>query len=168
MALQAKCPRCKNTITMGACSNCGGTVFEETTFYDQPGLRCKRCLVGDTHWICPHCEAKIPSTSFSESSPCFVATTTMGTPEHKDVVVLREFRDTWLSQRRWGRLFIRVYDTIGPVFAVAVQHGKVLRRLSACLLITPSAILASGILGRHRYQTRQRRDGKTRDTSHLP
>lgn len=62
--------------------------------------------------------------------PCFVATAAYGDPQHPDVVYLRAFRDQWLRHRGWGRAFISLYWTIGPVLAKPVSRNTVAQRFS--------------------------------------
>ncbi|WP_431676394.1 M14 family zinc carboxypeptidase [Kitasatospora sp. KL5] len=62
--------------------------------------------------------------------PCLVATATMGTPDHPDVVTLRRFRDAWLGPR-FDRCYYRVSPPVAryllahPWARAAVRHGLV-------------------------------------------
>lgn len=42
-------------------------------------------------------------------SGCYIATMAYGDYDHPQVMILREFRDNYLSKRRWGKLFIGIY-----------------------------------------------------------
>jgi len=59
---------------------------------------------------------------------CFVATAAYRDPWHPDVVFLRAFRDQWLVNRAWGRLFIAFYWRVGPVMAGPVRRNARLAR----------------------------------------
>src|SRR5207249_11947402 len=48
---------------------------------------------------------------------CFVATATIGAPDHPAVLLLREFRDTVLAKTRFGNSFICHYYKHGPRLA---------------------------------------------------
>lgn len=89
-----------------------------------------------------------PPAANRAKAGCFVATATMGSDDHETVILLREFRDVWLSKRRWGAWLVGVYYIVGPVLAGVLRRSAALRRLSAKLLVVPSAALAAKILVR--------------------
>lgn len=72
--------------------------------------------------------------SKKSQSRCFVATATFGTPYHNTVIQLREFRDNWLLPTRGGRLFIAIYNLLGPPLAWQVRRHPQLRVIFAPLL----------------------------------
>lgn len=47
-------------------------------------------------------------------SGCYIATMAYGDYDHPQVMILREFRDNYLSKRRWGKKFIRIYYKYSP------------------------------------------------------
>ena len=53
-----------------------------------------------------------------DSGACFVATAVYGDYDHPQVRKLRHFRDATLNRFMAGRLFIRIYYTIGPSLSV--------------------------------------------------
>lgn len=65
---------------------------------------------------------------------CFVATAAYRDPFHPDVVFLRAFRDEWLVNRAWGRVFIKLYWQIGPRLARPVQRNLRLGRQSKAVI----------------------------------
>ena len=46
------------------------------------------------------------------NSGCYIATMAYGNYDHPQVVILRHFRDMFLSQRQWGRWFITYYYNV--------------------------------------------------------
>jgi len=65
---------------------------------------------------------------------CFVATAAYRDPFHPDVVFLRAFRDEWLVDRAWGRVFIKVYWQVGPRMAGPVRRNLRLGRQSKVMI----------------------------------
>lgn len=48
------------------------------------------------------------------SGGCFIATMVYGDYDHPQVMVLRDFRDSYLAERFWGRQFIKIYYKYSP------------------------------------------------------
>lgn len=48
------------------------------------------------------------------SDGCYIATMVYGDYDHPQVMVLREFRDSYLARRYWGRQFIKIYYKYSP------------------------------------------------------
>jgi hypothetical protein len=73
---------------------------------------------------------------------CFIATVAYGDPMHRDVVFLRQYRETVLRPRVLGRAFIAAHAIGGPVLAALLRPhprgraaaravlGRIVRRLS--------------------------------------
>jgi tetratricopeptide (TPR) repeat protein len=78
-----------------------------------------------------------PSVGEKTSSGCFIASAAMGSFNHPVIVLLREFRDTWLLQRYAGRIFVRDYYICGPYIAKIIKRSPLLKRLSYILVIRP-------------------------------
>jgi|GEM_PF-6282029 len=55
---------------------------------------------------------------------CYVATMTYGSYDHPKVKVLRNFRDEFLAERKWGRNFIQWYYKRSPSFVKAYQNNR--------------------------------------------
>ncbi|OQB73604.1 MAG: hypothetical protein BWX92_03311 [Deltaproteobacteria bacterium ADurb.Bin135] len=90
-----------------------------------------------------------PSYEYKEVKPdsnCFIATATMGNANHPIVVLLREFRDSWLLERKHGRMFIKFYYKHGPYLAMIINKYQYLQRISYQVIIRPSAYLAKLLL----------------------
>ena len=71
--------------------------------------------------------------TIKKKSGCFVVTATMGSDNHPYVLLLRDFRDQWLSKRSIGRIFIDRYYKYSPHLADAIRQRKTLRRISFTL-----------------------------------
>ena len=82
----------------------------------------------------------------STDTKCFVATATMGDANHPIVILLREFRDSWLLERKYGRIFIKFYYKIGPCLAMIINKYPRLKRISSQVIIRPAAYLADLLL----------------------
>ena len=76
---------------------------------------------------------------------CFVATATMGDPNHPDVVALRELRDRVLERSAPGRALVRAYAVVGPAAAGALRRSPLMRYLSRVLLVKPLASMARAL-----------------------
>lgn len=72
-----------------------------------------------------------------QKSGCFIATAAFGTPLAKEVLLLTEFRDEFLSQYFIGRKFIRLYYDFSPRVASYIDTKEGLRLLLRNFLISP-------------------------------
>ena len=70
----------------------------------------------------------------------------MGKANHTIVVLLREFRDAWLLERKYGQIFIKFYYKNGPYLAMIINKYPYLKRISYALIIRPSAYVADILL----------------------
>lgn len=78
----------------------------------------------------------------SKSGPtCFVATATYNDLNHPNVIYLRNFRDTILSQSKVGRSFIEWYWRTGPKLAGHVKSNKWLKIFSKIIITSTVLIL---------------------------
>lgn len=71
------------------------------------------------------------------SPNCFIATATMGSYDHPVVVDLREFRDNWLLERKWGVTFTNWYYTHGRKAAILIEKSTILKKISYFLIVLP-------------------------------
>jgi hypothetical protein len=77
---------------------------------------------------------------------CFIATACYGTSSHRNVIVLKAFRDSVLSKSVCGRVFTRAYYGISPHIAPTVARSNLLRRLTRTVIVEPAARVASRFL----------------------
>jgi hypothetical protein len=83
-----------------------------------------------------------PTKEQIKTNQCFIATATMGDANHPSVLLLREFRDTYLLRKSAGRLFVNWYYEIGPHAARVIARSRILRRISYWLVVRPAAKVA--------------------------
>jgi len=76
-------------------------------------------------------EMKLESKS---GATCFVATATFENANHKDVIYLRYYRDTYLAKTKNGKKFIGWYYRSGPKLANIVQKNKGLKVISKAFI----------------------------------
>lgn len=76
---------------------------------------------------------KIPG----QDSRCFIATATLGNPNHMGVRLLRMYRDQVLTNSWHGKVFIHVYYLFSPYCAKIIEHSKILKKISLVLIVDP-------------------------------
>jgi hypothetical protein len=79
---------------------------------------------------------------------CFVITAAMGDRGHPHVLYLQNFRDGWLVERWWGRLFTAAYEIAGPYPAAIIRRSPALRAWSIRCIVKPGIRVASWLQGR--------------------
>ena len=94
----------------------------------------------DPSYVAPNPRVKMPESS------CFVVTATMGDSQHPKVILMREFRDKWIIQRKFGESLVKFYYKAGPAVASLVSSGIVLRRLSYFFIVVPACWIAQKLL----------------------
>jgi hypothetical protein len=75
----------------------------------------------------PQPPAPPPPPQREVKGSCFVATACFGDYEHPTVIILREFRDSVLVTRPFGRLCVGIYYRIGPGLAAILECVPVLK-----------------------------------------
>lgn len=60
----------------------------------------------------------------NNSGGCYIATMVYGDYDHPQVMVLRNFRDTYLAKREWGKRFIRFYYKHSPSWVERLKNHK--------------------------------------------
>jgi hypothetical protein len=66
---------------------------------------------------------------------CFIATAAFGSYMHKDVMVLRNFRDSILMKSTMGRNFVESYYRTSPPVADYIAARPALRAVTRCSLV---------------------------------
>lgn len=88
-----------------------------------------------TRTYCPFCTGTYKQV---DTGYCFIATAIYGGYDKPQVIVLRGFRDNFLSQRMLGRLFIKMYYKYSPSIASSISKKpfimKIVRVGLDCLL----------------------------------
>lgn len=70
----------------------------------------------------------------AEQKRCFIATAAYESSSAPEVVVLRQFRDHYLSGRSWGERALRLYYRFSPSVAATLDHRPWLRPLARMAL----------------------------------
>lgn len=65
---------------------------------------------------------------------CYIATAVYGSYYAPKVIILREFRDSYLTKRKWGRTFIKLYYRFGPKLACITAKRKSIRNIVRYIL----------------------------------
>jgi len=74
------------------------------------------------------------SKSKKNKSGCYIATMAYGSYEHPQVIVLRDFRDNYLSKRDWGKKFIATYYKYSPRLVENLKNKTLINRLARGIL----------------------------------
>lgn len=84
--------------------------------------------------------------STKEGGKCFIATATMGSYNHPEVMELRQFRDNWILRQNWGENFVKWYYHYGEKLAKIIEASNLLKKISYCLVVKPLVIISRIIL----------------------
>lgn len=88
-------------------------------------------------------ESDIARPKARSSGGCFIATAVLGTPYAEDVIRLRSFRDFFLRQFFWGRVFIKFYETVSPPMANMIARSSFARQITHAILVHPTIRIAT-------------------------
>lgn len=77
---------------------------------------------------------------------CFIATATYGTEAHPKIDLLREFRDEFLKENYFGRLFVKAYYRLSPPVADYVAAKEARREKVRKLLVEPLCKVVEKVL----------------------
>lgn len=64
------------------------------------------------------------NSQLNPSGGCYIATMAYGDYDHPQVMVLRQFRDSYLSKRDWGKKFIKFYYANSPRWVETLKDHK--------------------------------------------
>jgi hypothetical protein len=73
---------------------------------------------------------------------CFIATATYGSPLAAEVLALKRFRDTVLSQFALGRWFVECYNHLSPPISCLIDRHDSLKKLARTFLVQPCVEIA--------------------------
>lgn len=74
------------------------------------------------------------NSQLNPSGGCYIATMAYGDYDHPQVMVLRQFRDSYLSKRDWGKKFINFYYANSPRWVETLKDHKRINSLIRKLL----------------------------------
>lgn len=89
-------------------------------------------------------------TKSNNSTGCFIATASYGTPLANEVIFLKDFRDTILSKYSFGRYFINIYYKTSPPIARTISKSELLKNITKVLLIKPLIRSITYFGGKHK------------------
>ncbi len=76
-----------------------------------------------------------------KKSGCFIATATMGSYDHPEVMKLRNFRDNWILEKKWGENFVTWYYHYGAIGAKYIEKSFLLKKVCYLLIVKPLVLL---------------------------
>ena len=72
-----------------------------------------------------------------KSGGCFIASEIYGSYSHPKVLILREFRDSYLSKSKFGREFISIYYKHSPSIALKISDMKISKTILKRIFLEP-------------------------------
>lgn len=90
-----------------------------------------------------------------EKSGCFIATAITGSELSNEVILLKDFRDTFLKNYNLGRLFIKLYYYISPPIARFININNNLQIILRNILIKPIIKFLRGYIKNSNLQNLQ-------------
>jgi hypothetical protein len=99
---------------------------------------------------CDKCEKKITHRTKLDNKglcsqckgACFIATATMGSYDHPEVMLLRNFRDNWILEKSWGEAFVKFYYHYGAIAAKSIEKSFILKKICYLLIVKPVVFLS--------------------------
>ena len=74
----------------------------------------------------------------SSSGGCYIATMVYGDYDHPQVLILRNFRDKYLLEKQWGRLFVKLYYKYSPLLVERLKDHRIInngiRKILDCFI----------------------------------
>ena len=72
-----------------------------------------------------------------KSGGCFIATACYGSYDDSNVLILRNYRDNYLSNTFFGRFFIKTYYFLSPPIARFISQSDKLKSITRFIIIDP-------------------------------
>lgn len=88
-----------------------------------------------------------PRTRRSADADCFIATAVYGDPNAPKIQSLRSWRDTRLKKSPAGLLFVKTYETIGPVFAFFIKEDPGRKKWVRKYIVEPAVWVSERMAG---------------------
>jgi hypothetical protein len=83
---------------------------------------------------------------------CFIATATMGSYDHPEVMALRNFRDNWILEKNWGESFVKWYYHYGQIAAKSIEKSFILKKICYLLIVKPLYIISKIITTKNKLK----------------
>lgn len=106
-------------------------------------------LEGDDDILVPLTGTGVSVPAAGGGGGCFIATAAFGSPLHRYVKILREFRDRYLVSNKIGRAFVRWYYKTSPAIARIIEKNvflKIITRIFLLPLIFVAYIILKGLI----------------------
>jgi len=119
------------------CGRFGAQPMEHTTLGGKSGKE-KLKFRSKINFCSRKCQSEYGdrfNIEYKKVSGCFIATAAYSDFNHPVVLDLREFRDNYLENRQWGRVFIKKYYIYSPKLAQIISHSNFLKSATRCILI---------------------------------
>jgi hypothetical protein len=84
------------------------------------------------------------TTDKDKSGGCFIATACYGSYDNSNVLILRNYRDNYLTNHYFGELFIRFYYFISPPIARIISKSEKLKSITRFMIVEPIVNLVKG------------------------
>lgn len=65
----------------------------------------------------------------------------MGSYDHPEVMKLRNFRDNWILEKKWGENFVTWYYHYGAIGAKYIEKSFLLKKVCYLLIVKPLVLL---------------------------
>ena len=101
----------------------------------------KYCDTNKWTWRYPKIDEITPQKN-NDKSNCFIATATMGSYDHPEVMELRNFRDNWILEKSWGERFVKWYYHYGQKASKSIEKSTVLKKISYILIVKPLVFIS--------------------------
>lgn len=80
---------------------------------------------------------KLESSEKKKKDRCFIATSVYGSIEAEEVLVLRQFRDSYLLPRYFGRKCVEAYYWFSPPIANLLDKSQILSKIVKSIVLNP-------------------------------
>ncbi|MBF0440703.1 MAG: hypothetical protein HQK54_02250 [Oligoflexales bacterium] len=110
--------------------------------YEPDGLLISRCLMGKSYINVSLTEANGAKEAKAGNPACFIATAAYGTPYHKDLDLLRWFRDKYLLEIPYGHNLVSLYYKYSPSLALKIENHDLLKKIVKAALFVPVKLIS--------------------------
>jgi len=87
-----------------------------------------------------------------KKGPCFIATSIYGSPDAPDVLLLKDYRDLYLSKKILGKWMIKKYYKFSPYLADILKKSKLLMKVTEVMIVKPIIRLIKNSINQMKVQ----------------